>query len=185
MKKPLLLFLSLFIIPTSIFSQSLKALDTKFGFRDAKLEAPISAFKNIRKAPTVVEGIPNTEQYFVSNQDLKIGDFKIDAIDYWFYKGQLSSIEITVSEGYSNQLGVLKVLEAAYGKGVHKIGSFGQDSYSWRGEKVEMTYDMSDKACPTGDIQIVSKKLQSLEIDEQRHQDDLKNQKIKDAAKNL
>lgn len=166
--KAIALTLVFFLFRLTCIGQDLKALDEKYGFRDAKLEMPPSAFKNIVLGKGILDDFPNQKFYKVNDVDLHIGQYDLDGIDYWFYKGQLSTIQISVSRGYSNQQGVLKVLEAAYGKGVYKKGSFGQDVYVWDGEKVRMDYNFGDDINPQGDIQIACKKLATQEIEDQK-----------------
>lgn len=181
------------ILLTSVFilfcltriGQNLKALDDKYGFREAKLGMPFSSFKNLELKSGDMDNFPNQKLYKVTNVDLHIGDYDLDGIDYWFYKDQLCTIEIAVSKDYSNQQGVLKVLETAYGKGIFKKGSFGQDYYVWEGEKVRMDYSMGDDIEPTGDIQITCKKFMSQQREDQRLIEKQKEQEILKAAKKL
>jgi len=167
------------------FSQDLKALDTKYGFKEAKLEMPVTSFKNLVPQGSVEETLPNCKLYEVKNVDLHIGSYSLDDIVYWFYKEKLMTIEITVSGGYSNQQGVLKVLQAAYGKGESYKNSYGSDTYNWEGATVEMSYTLGDDVDPTGDIQITCYKLQYLQKDDSILKDQKKDLEIKKAAKEL
>ena len=183
--KTILLISVIILFSLTTIGQNLKALDDKYGFREAKLEMPISSFKNLELAIGSLEDYPNEKSYKVLNCDLHIGEYDLDGIDYWFYKGQLSSIQITISKGYSNQDGVLKVLEAAYGKGVYKKNSLGDEIYTWDGEKVSMTYTLGSNYMPEGDLQISCKKLMTKSIADKRLMDQQKDQEILKAAKKL
>jgi hypothetical protein len=157
MKNPIFVLLTC-VITISTYGQNIKALDEKFGFKETKLEMSISSFSNLVLKVTSPDN-PNLKMYKVMRADLKIGNYTLDEIDYWFYKDKLQTIEITVTKGYSNQQGLLRVLETAYEKGEYGKTSYGSDKYHWYGEKVEMDYILGDDLEPTGDLQIISKKL--------------------------
>jgi len=163
-----ILVTSLFLLLSfACFGQNIKALDDEYGFRDAKLEMPPDSFNNLVLQESVDELFPNAKLYKLNNIDLHIGGYDLDDIADWFYKGELLTIEITVSKGFSNQQGVLKVLEAEYGKNVHKINIDGANTYIWKGKKVEMTYVMGDSRNTPGDIQITSRKIKRQEISDE------------------
>ena len=88
----------------------MKALDEKYGFREAKFEMSLNSFKNL------VEIEPNSNYYESPTENLKIGEYDLYSINYLFYKGQLSSINIVI-KGSTNRDGVLKILQIAYGDG--------------------------------------------------------------------
>jgi hypothetical protein len=179
----MLIVCTLFYLSCS--AQNLKALDDKYGFRAAKLEMSPSSFPNLKLTASDMDDFPNTKTYVCTNIDKQIGDFTIDEITYWFYKEQLYTIEITVSSGYSNQQGVLKVLEAAYGKGDFRKSSFGSDEYVWHGARVNMIYTLGDKIDPTGDIQFTCKKIESMLRDNRNLIKRQEDQNILKAAKKL
>ena len=114
--KTILLISVLILFGFNSFSQNLKALDDKYGFRDAKYEMPLSSFKNlifVSRDDNIYE-----ETYKATNIDLTIGDYRLEGIEYTFYKKKLVNISITISNSSYHQEGILKVLEAAYGEGV-------------------------------------------------------------------
>lgn len=155
--KILLGIVLLVLFSTSVTGQNLKALDEKYGFKEAKFEMPFSSFKNLEKVNpqspeyhSIYYEMASEEgkkmydkmmenYYKVNATDLHIGDFSLNKICYNFYKGQLFEIEISVSKGLSNTEGVLKVLETAYGK-ADKQG----ENYIWEGEKVSMSYKLNE-----------------------------------------
>jgi hypothetical protein len=166
--------------------QNLKALDDKYGFREAKLEMPVSAFKNIEYHWKVIEeSLPDEKTYTVEDAELKIGDYSLDEIEYVFYKGYLMTIDIEVSEGTFNQEGVLKVLEAAYGKGIEKTANGFRTSYSWQGGKVSMYFYIDHQLSHNGYISIISEKLFAQRVEDIKLLKLKQNQKILDAAKKL
>jgi len=163
-----ILVTSLFILLSfACFGQNLNSLDEQYGFRDAKLGMPPDSFNNLVIQESVEESFPNAKLYKVNNVDLHLGDYVLDDIADWFYKGKLLTIEITVSKGYLNQQGVLKVFEAEYGKSVHKISTDGANIYIWGGKKVEMTYVIGDSRNTPGDIQITSREIKRQEISDE------------------
>jgi hypothetical protein len=138
MKK--LLFTLLILITTTLlcFSQTIKSLDDKYGFRDAKFEMLLNSFKNLEKFDDEFNG------YTLNSANLKLGEYELKDISYYFYDNKLYNIVITVEMGYLNQHGILDILEKAYGKGILKEPSDVEQLYSWKGNKVKMTYDIFD-----------------------------------------
>jgi hypothetical protein len=186
------LFVMVFILLNLTgFGQNLKALDDKNGFREARFGMSQGSFKNlIFVSRNIQEGFIYEEKYKMNNDDLHIGDFNLDAIHYNFYKGQLISIIIEVNNDYSNQIGVLKVLEAAYGKGLVGENTFPykHNDYAWDGKLVRMYYDVGNDAISESkgrlihEIQIYCNRLTSnRELDKKLYEQ----QKFLDAAKKL
>ena len=122
---------AMLVLTLTSFSQNLKALDDKYGFREAKFEMSIDSIKNL--APT-----KESNCYKSTTENLKLGDYDLTEIVYIFYKGQLSSIMIKTN-GYINSRGVLNVLQSAYGKG-YKSNEYIEEYY-WSGKKTIMVYD--------------------------------------------
>jgi len=140
-----------------IIGQNLKALDAKYGFREAKFEMPFSSFKNL------VEVEPCC--YKSTTENFKLGEYTLDRVVYFFYKDQLSLIMID-TEGYINSRGFLKILQEAYGEGSQSNKYI--EKYYWFGEKVIMSYDQNS-ITDDATIFIRSRKLMDLEqADEKR-----------------
>jgi hypothetical protein len=209
--KSLSMIILLFITPIVVIGQNLKALDDKNGFREAKFGMSPSSFKKLEQLkgyPLVGfddksdintrKLIPLPGQYYDKDVDLHIGDFSLDYVKYGFYKNKLLTIKIMVSEGLTNQNGILEILETAYGKGVLKkedgLSSYSNKSYSyyiWEGEKVKMTYILEhDFYSPKPrEIMIINKELMNWEeadrpIEAQKGEQRQK-QAIQEAAKKL
>ena len=202
------LLISIFILSYLFsFGQNLKALDDKNGFREAKFGMAPSSFKNLEivKATPIVglsgekkdinyhKLYPVKGEYYDKEVDLHIGKFPLDYVEYHFYKDKLVTIEIKVSEGLTNQNGVLEVLETAYGKGVFDKNEekWHPITYcTWDGEKVKMVYTLGNDIEIVGiRIEIINKALKNWEeadkiIDEQKTERQ-KRQEIQDAAKKL
>jgi hypothetical protein len=185
-----ILFLSVFtLLCINSFGQDYKALDDKFGFRDVKLETPITSFKDCTRIPLgddLKREFPNYVGITPKNPDLHIGTFSVESIEYWFYKDKLLEIIIEVTLDYENVDGILKVLETAYGK-AKKVDRVPDSwfNYKWQGNKVDMTYEImkkKDGGIAQATITIVSIKLQDLQIRDKNNTDD---NKILDAAKKL
>jgi len=203
------LFVSLFLLNNLFsFGQNLKALDDKNGFREAKFGVSPSSFKNLEQVKTTpIIGLdpeksknvdrtklyPVKGEYYDKDVDLHIGNFPLDYVVYHFYKDKLVSIGIKVSQGLTNQDGVLDVLETAYGKGVFEKNDdkWHPITYSiWEGEKVKMVYTLGNDLEVVGImISISSKELENWEkrdiIIEAQKAEQQKKQAIQEAAKKL
>lgn len=175
----------LFLFSLRIFGQDVTALDNKYGFREARLESPVDSFNNLKLIGSNMDGFPDMELYYVPDADLHIGSSTLDNVSYWFYKDKLMMIEITVSSGSENKNGVLKVLEAAYGKAEPAESVNGAEAFEWAGKKVLMSYNLGDNNDPTGDIQIYSLIVYSEYKENEILLEEQKKQEILDAAKNL
>ncbi|MGD0756205.1 MAG: hypothetical protein ABR927_14220 [Bacteroidales bacterium] len=204
-----ILFASIFILSRLISSgQNLKALDDKNGFREAKFGMSASSFKKLEqmKEPPLVGLDPSKNKnvdrtklypvkgsYYDKDVDLHIGNFPLDYVVYHFYKDKLVSIGIKVSQGLTNQNGVLEVLETAYGKGVFEKNDdkWHPITYRiWEGEKVKMVYTLGNDLEIVGImISISSKELENWEkrdiIIEEQKAEQQKRQAIQEAAKKL
>jgi len=157
--KNLTIILLLFFLPTILIGQNLKALDKKYGFKEAKFEKPLGSFKNM------VEIREGSGLYQSTSENLSLGEYALDGVTYQFYKGQLYSILIEI-KGYSNCVGVLKILQEDYGKGYQSNEYI--EEYFWSGKKVSMFYQ-KDSITNDVDLFLISKKLRSLkEADEKR-----------------
>ena len=116
----------------SCFSQNIKALDDKYGFRESKFESLKSSFCCL----TEIE-----ESFFISTTEkLTLGEYKLDEVVYNFFENKLSTIMIK-TKGYTNSRGVLKILQNAYGMGYQSNKYI--EEYYWRGAKVTMIYDQN------------------------------------------
>jgi hypothetical protein len=153
--KTLIIALFLFLTPSILVGQNLKALDDKYGFREAKFETPLSSFNNLKKVNEEPTGLIS---YNSTNENLNLGNYILDEIRYVFYKEQLAAVAI-VTKGESNSRGVLKILQVAYGNGYQ--GNEYIEEYYWYGQKVIMSYDQDSI---TGDaiILIFSIKLSNI-----------------------
>ncbi|MEI6050819.1 MAG: hypothetical protein WCS03_18160 [Bacteroidota bacterium] len=160
--KNLTTILLLFFIPTILIGQNLKALDEKYGFREAKFEMPFDSFKNLVKNEKDFKDF-----YKSTNEDLNLGEYVLDRVYYGFYKGQLATI-IIKTKGYTNSRGVLSIFQQAYGKG-YKINQI--EEYIWSGKKVYMSYDQDSIITDDATIFIFSVKLTDLEEADKKRAD--------------
>jgi len=159
MKKLLYGLLLFSLITINGFSQilsksALTMLDIKYGFRDAKFEVPIDSFKNMIK----IEDHGNSKFYISSAENLKLGDFDLEKIEYFFYKGELASILID-TKGLINSRGVLKILQTTYSN--YRQPNEYIEYYWWFGNKVRMSYD-ENSITEDAIIFISSIKMQNL-----------------------
>lgn len=181
--KTVLLTTVFILLCMAAFGQNLKALDDKYGFREAKFEMPVSSFKNLEFSSRD-DNIYETT-YRVKNADLTIGDYKLEEIEYTFYKNKLMNISITINNNLYNQEGILKVLEVAYGKGVFESGAMFEKNYFWDGAKVSMYYLMADKFGGNAHLDFWCEKLFQLQVEDRKEINQKKEQKIIDASKKL
>ena len=114
--RPRSLFAALLAVFLSAFhvahaAGSLDDLDRDNGLPDAKLGTPVEAFQGLEQT----EEAGRWTTYRRPSDKLTFGKFELAGITYNFFKGKLYSIFIDV-EGKRNTKGILKLLEATYGK---------------------------------------------------------------------
>ncbi len=111
------------------------------GFRDIKWGAEISALKEM----VLVMAIDNDVKRYARKTDvLKIGEAKLDYIEYEFWKGKFYLVDMGF-QGTENSDSVRKAVFAMFGKGqsMSEKGEKLPETYRWEGEKttVIMIYD--------------------------------------------
>jgi len=158
MKKITFLF-SLLVFTTVLNAQNLKALDEKYGFREAIFETPIDSFKNFKEV--------QTNFYSSTSENLSIGDYSFDKVYYAFYKKQLYSV-IIKTKGYSNSRGFLSILQKAYGNGSQSNEYI--EKYYWFGELVTLSYNQNS-ITDDATIYFSCKKLSNLKQAEKKKAD--------------
>lgn len=131
--KHLLLGALLFSIMS--FSQNVKDLDTKNGFRNDIFGTPVESYNTL----VVLEKSKDGYSVFYKKSDeiLTLGNIEISDVYYSFYKGKLESISFS-SKGYINSKGILDILKANYGVG-SKPNQY-IEKYYWFGKTVVMSY---------------------------------------------
>lgn len=113
-------------------------IDSKFGFRDVKLESPLSLFA--KKQLVKIEEQPNTKYYKSKIENLKLGDYALKDITYVFFKDTLAEIMIQ-TKGYINSDGLLKIIKETYGQGFQSNRYI--ERYLWSGDKSTIYYDQN------------------------------------------
>ena len=175
MKKILFFMSAMLVLTLSSFGQDLAALDAKYGFKTAKFETPLSSFKNLTKFDEEYNG------YDVNNTDLHIGTYTIVDVSYYFVDNKLADIAISVTPNYTNVMGILKVLETAYGKAEKKEKVPDRNiMYNWRGKNVYMSYEILSKSDGTvfeANISITSVKLEQLRQANETNKENLADKK--------
>jgi hypothetical protein len=107
-----------------------KALDARNGFLDAKFGMPASELEGVRLMSTV-----GPKQVYERVGKLPtMGGNKLSRVHYTFYNNQLCSIMVNVS-GKSNNDGVLRTLQQAYGPGTAE-----GRTRTWQGRSVSMVF---------------------------------------------
>lgn len=130
---------------------SLKALEEKYGFRDARLEADTTALPGRE----LVDVGKNVLEYVRPADARNVGEAQLETIRYVFYKGRLESIVLT-TEGARNSQALLATLRAQYGPG-DKPNPYRQH-YVWSTKHVLMTFDQQ-ASVGDGKVLITSKLL--------------------------
>jgi len=146
----LLFSIAIMMVTISSIGQNIKALDNKYGFREAIFEMPFDSFKDLVE---VEKGF-----YKSIGEDLNLGEYVLEEVVYAFYKDQLSSIMIK-TKGITNSKGVLSIFQQAYGKGYQ--GNRFIEFYQWRGRKVRMFY-YENSATSEGIVMIENIKLDDM-----------------------
>jgi hypothetical protein len=114
-------------------------LDAKNGFRGARFHAAFSEFDGLAFS-RFKDGLGC---YRRSGDDLKVGEARVEYIEYCFYDGRLAGV-IQWGVGADTATELLKALRTAYGKGERLTGHNADGrSYPigemWRGKKVTAT----------------------------------------------
>lgn len=137
-----------------------KALEEKYGFRDAQLEADTSAFRDL----VLVEKNKNDQLYHRSGDKMTVGDAQLDEIAYFFHRGKLSSIKIG-TKGYTNSKALLNALRAQYGFG-ERPNQY-MEKYSWSTKRVLLVYEETSE----GDAQVdfISKVMNQRQQQDEAH----------------
>lgn len=129
------LIIALLFIPISGYTQNIKALDAKNGFRDMTFGDHASKFDDL--VPIEYAKDSTTIYYTRSGDKLTIGAAEV-TLHYGFYKNMFSSVSIR-TEGYQNSRSLLDALTEMYGRG-YQSNRYIKD-YSWSGKKVSIAYD--------------------------------------------
>ena len=124
----------LLLMEVNLVAGSLSDLDIKNGFRNVKFGNDFSSFKNLK----LIEKDQIYKIYLKTNEDLKMGEYQLNKIAYFFHKNKLAIIMIEI-KGYSNSRGFLDLLKIAYGDGWQPNQYI--ETYYWDGSIVHMTYD--------------------------------------------
>lgn len=131
----MMLYLFLLLMATSVYAQNTKQLDKKYGFRDAIFGMNLSEFDTTM----LCSFQPYSEKICDKiDENLTIGSYGVNAINYFFYKNLLYEVMIE-TKGILNSRGVLGVFQQAYGPGVKN--NMYIENYIWKGRKVIMVYD--------------------------------------------
>lgn len=129
----------LLLLSANVIAQTnSKAVDEKFGFRDIKLETTYAEFSPKGLVKSSEDG--DVKIYKLKNENLAIGDYKLQSISYVFYKEKLSQIMIE-TKGFANSNGLLEVLKSQYGEG-YKSNRY-IEKYLWSGSKAGLYYNQN------------------------------------------
>jgi hypothetical protein len=120
-------------------------LDHEYGFREYKFEEPIASCKGLE----LIEDDPIVKFYSCKDEKLELNGAKLKTVDYGFYKGRLSTVEITSEPAPNGEL-LMKSMVAAYGpptKSPHNPNKF-----YWFGVKVTADFMINDKGVASVDL---------------------------------
>lgn len=149
------------VVPLLTFSQTLKKLDEKNGFKVFKFGLPPDSVDSYLMEISEKGGV----KYYsvIDTALLKIGDTKLESITIGFYKNQLTYISIA-TKGYTNSRSLLDVFKKAYGSG-YKSNPYIED-YSWWGKTVGLSYDENSATRDSSSL------MYSITICDQKKKDD-------------
>jgi hypothetical protein len=154
------------------FSQNLKKLDEKNGFRQYKFGMSVDSIPNLKLIETSKNGF--SKYYDKTDEVKKIGDFNVDRIVYGFYKDKLDIVMIYI-KSYGNSKGILGVFETQYGKG-YQANRYMED-YTWFGKTITLSYDenslTNDSKIFIYTNQFTSEKAEDKKISEEKAKNEI------------
>jgi len=137
-----ILIIVLLLSQFAAFSQNLTVLDSKYGFKDFKFGNNTLPYKNYK-----LIGDKDHEIILFKKITDSIGDIPIKYAYLYFIDSSLSKIEIVVDSNIRYQSNLLLALEAVYGGPTsyfYMPELFNSKSYRWKGNIVELEYDVWD-----------------------------------------
>ena len=115
---------------------SLKALDTKNGFRQFRFGEDVSQYPALKAKSNKEMG--GMRYYTHTSENLKVGGADLQSIAYAFYKDKLAAIFIQ-TEDVTNTLALRDVLCSQYTSGYRSNPYI--EHYFWFGKRVTMSYE--------------------------------------------
>lgn len=125
-----LIFLTLFVAKNAS-SQSLDALDAKYGFNDAKFGMSPSALPGLKRDYTPSENI-----IIYKRIPFKVGDIQLSFVTYTFIFNKLVTIQFGSEASNCNEL--IKTIKAAYGE--PNVERQPDGVCRWRGKRVNLLF---------------------------------------------
>jgi len=116
-------------------AEELDALDAENGFRDAHFGAPVESFEGLELISA--NGAGGTRVYVRPDDELLLGEARLDGITYGFYEGRLYFVALLTSGG-GNARAALTALQSAYGPGLRLEGP--AEEFLWQGRRVALHF---------------------------------------------
>lgn len=133
--------------------QNIKALDSKFGFREMHFNDSITVFNDL--VPIEYSNDSLSVFYTRTGDKLTIGNAEV-TISYGFYKDKFYSVFIK-TKGFENSRELLTILKELYGRGYQDNNYI--ERYSWHGKKVSLSYEQNSI---TGDSDVLMYSRESI-----------------------
>lgn len=111
-------------------------IDIKFGYKDIKLEQPITAYNHLNLSLVTESKKLGIKTYLVNNEKYQnIGDVKIDKVEISTFNDSVYTITLTKETTIVFKNDFFNILSEGYGKGDES-----DNSYTWVGNKVIGTF---------------------------------------------
>ncbi|KAA9333410.1 hypothetical protein F0P96_10600 [Hymenobacter busanensis] len=140
--------------PDTIHLGFSEEIDKRYGFRGLRFETPFQQIKGLQY--TGSSGPHKLYRKVPENKTL--GNCKLDAVLYAFYKGRLASILVTTS-GDDNSVELIRMLTLAYGEPFHEEES---DKWLWEGKKAVALFGVNDDGSTSV---YISSKIMSTQLE--------------------
>ena len=136
------LVLLFFLATTFSFSQSLKELDERNGFKDIKLVTPVTDYPGLELKKSILnQDTTKYQEYTAVKGAYKlIGKIPVRNLTVKTYKGVIYDIEVVCKR--DGQL--YRGLEKAFGR-PHNYKKVGYGDYFWKTENVKLTFRSHSK----------------------------------------
>jgi len=158
-------FISAVLLSTGLaFSQEtgdgFKAGTEPGGFRGIQWETEFSAVEKEMEYYKPEPGIKGMKTYLRKGDDLKIGEAKIERIEYAFWKGIFFGVTVSTI-GHANWIRLKDAIFEEYGPGLKRNGSNNNDEYTWSGETAMMNL-LYVESLDEGQLRILSRDVALL-----------------------
>ncbi|WP_324678082.1 hypothetical protein [Hymenobacter sp. GOD-10R] len=115
-------------------------LDKRHGFLGIPFDTPLTSFKELHLVRTQEQ-----EQVYRKKAERKaVGEATIKYVDYYFYKGKLSAVQVHAVNDLKNKAAWMELLKTAYQVAPSTVLNNSEDSpggsYFWHGKHTHINY---------------------------------------------